>query len=137
MGQHIVCRVDEIPEREAKLVHVEGRDIAIFNLGDRFAAIANRCPHEGADLCRGKVAAFVSADGPGQYMMEEERVMVRCPWHGWEFDLKNGQSYCDPRRMRVKSFEVNVTDGSALAEGPYKVEVFDVSTEDKYVILTI
>jgi nitrite reductase/ring-hydroxylating ferredoxin subunit len=137
MSQHVICQVDEIPEGTAKRVSVAGRDIAVFNLGDRFAAITSRCPHEGAELCEGKVAAFANANGPGEYFMEDERVMVRCPWHGWEFDLKTGQSYCDPRRMRVKSFEVNVSEGSTLAEGQYKVEVFKVSTKDKYVVVTI
>ena len=137
MGRHVVCRLGEIAQGEGKLVHAEGRDIAVFNLGDRFAAISNRCPHEGADLCRGTIAAFAGATGPGQYVVEPDRIMVRCPWHGWEFDLATGRSYCDPNRVRVKSFEVAVEPGAALAEGPYSVEVFEVSTDGVYVVLTI
>lgn len=137
MGEHVICRVDEIPRGKAKRVQLEGRDIAVFNLGDRFAAVANRCPHEGASLCHGQVAAFASAESPGNYVVEDERVMVRCPWHGWEFDLATGRSYCDPNRVRVKSFDVQVTPGSSLAEGPYKVETFEVSTADDYVLVRI
>jgi 3-phenylpropionate/trans-cinnamate dioxygenase ferredoxin subunit len=137
MGKHVVCRTDEIAEGEGKRVHVAGRDIAVFNLGGRFAAISNRCPHEGADLCHGKVAAFADANGPGQYVVEDARVMVRCPWHGWEFDLATGRSYCDPNRVRVKSFDVSVADGAALAEGPYSVQVYEVTTEGRYVVLTL
>lgn len=137
MGQNVVCTVDEIPAGTAKRVTVEGRDIAVFNLGDRFAAIHNRCPHEGGDLCRGTIAAFPDARAPGDYVMDDERLMVRCPWHGWEFDLRTGRSYVEPRRMRVKSFDVAVAEGEALAEGPYRIEVFEVSTRDKYVVVTV
>lgn len=137
MGQNVVCRVDEIPEGTAKKVTVEGREIAVFNLGDRFAAIFNRCPHEGGELCLGEAAAFPDAHGPGDYFVQKDRVMVRCPWHGWEFDLRTGQSYFDPRKMRVKSFEVRVAKGEDLAEGPYKTEIFEVSVEDDYVVVTV
>ncbi|MBB4124258.1 Rieske (2Fe-2S) protein [Martelella radicis] len=137
MTDHIICKVDEIPEGKAKRVEVAGRVIAIFNLGDRFAAITNTCPHEGAELCHGRVAALVNADGPGAYRTEDEKIMVRCPWHGWEFDLENGRSYCDPSRMRVKIFDVKVAHGQSLAEGPYRAEIFEVRTEDDYVVLTI
>lgn len=137
MGQNVVCRVDEIPEGTVKKVTVEGREIAVFNLGDRFAAIFNRCPHEGGELCLGTVAAFPDADAPGDYVIQKEKIMVRCPWHGWEFDLRTGQSYIDPRKMRVRSFEVDVVKGEDLSEGPYKIEIFEVSTQDNYVVVTI
>lgn len=51
--------------------------------------------------------------------------------------LATGRSYCDPARMRVRSFEVRVVHGATLAEGPYRVETFDVSIRDQYVVLTI
>jgi len=38
--------------REARSVRLGGRDIAIFNLGDRFLAVDNRCPHKGGPLSR-------------------------------------------------------------------------------------
>ena len=136
MGQHVVCRTSELSKGASRLVHVEGRDIAVFNLGDRFAAISNRCPHEGADLCRGKVAAFADAASPGEYTIDQDKIMVRCPWHGWEFDVETGRSYCDPNRVRVKSFEVAV-EGGAKIEGNYSVEVFDVAEDGEYVVLTI
>ena len=137
MGQHVVCSVNDIPAGSSKRVEVEGRDVALFNVGGEFKAISNRCPHEGANLCQGRIAAFADAAGPGEYLVEEERQMVRCPWHGWEFDLATGRSYCDPNRVRVKSFDVAVSAGSGLKEGPYSIEIFDVTTEGDYVVLTI
>ena len=40
--------------------------------------------------------------------------MLRCPWHGWEFDVRTGQSWFDPVQVRVRRYNVTVTPGSAL-----------------------
>jgi 3-phenylpropionate/trans-cinnamate dioxygenase ferredoxin subunit len=42
--------------------------------------------------------------------------MVRCPWHGWEFDVRTGQSWFDPVQVRVRRYDVTVTPGSELAD---------------------
>jgi nitrite reductase/ring-hydroxylating ferredoxin subunit len=137
MGRHVVCRADELAPGEGRLVEVENREIALFNLGDDFAAIGNRCPHEGASLCRGVVSGLACADEPGEYRMEREGELVRCPWHGWEFDVRTGQSWCDPRRMRVKAFDVSVERGEGLRKGPYQIDVYDVELDGDYVVLTV
>lgn len=137
MSRHVVCRADEIAAGEAKRVSVANRDIAIFNVNGEFAAIGDRCPQEGASLCRGKIIGLAESDEPGSYRMVREGELVRCPWHGWEFDIKTGKSWCDPARTRVKSFGVAVEAGSGLTEGPYQIDVFEVSLEDDYVVLTI
>jgi nitrite reductase/ring-hydroxylating ferredoxin subunit len=137
MSQHVVCRTDEIAVGSAERVSVAGRDIAIFNVNGEFAAISDRCPHEGASLCRGKIVGLAEADEPGQVRMLREGEFVRCPWHGWEFDIRTGKSWCDPARTRVKSFAVSVADGAALQEGPYRIDVYEVSLKDDYVVVTI
>jgi hypothetical protein len=69
--------------------------------------------------------------------------LLRCPWHGWEFDMRNGQSWFDPKRVKVRSFPVAVESGQeleqelaeGLAKGPYVAETFAVHVEDSYVIV--
>jgi len=136
-SKHVVARTDEIADGAAKLVHVEGRAIAVYNVKGEFFAIANRCPHEGADLCKGKIVALFEADAPGEVRISRHGELVRCPWHGWEFDIRTGKSWCDPARTRVKSYDVEVQKGGALVEGPYKAEVFKVSVDDSYVVLEL
>jgi 3-phenylpropionate/trans-cinnamate dioxygenase ferredoxin subunit len=136
-SRHVVARVDEIADGTSKLVHVEGRAIALFNVKGEFFAIANRCPHEGADLCKGKIVALIESDEPGVVRMSRHGELVRCPWHGWEFDIRTGKSWCDPTRTRVKSYDVAVESGAQLVEGPYQAEVYKVSVEDHYVVLQV
>ncbi|MFZ2099765.1 MAG: Rieske 2Fe-2S domain-containing protein [Oricola sp.] len=135
--QHVVARVGEIAAGTSKLVHVEGRDIAVFNVAGEFFAIANRCPHEGADLCKGKLVALIESDDPGVIRLSRHGELVRCPWHGWEFDLRTGKSWCDPARTRVKSYDVAVERGASLVEGPFQTEVYKISADDDYVVLEL
>jgi nitrite reductase (NADH) small subunit len=63
-----------VPPREGRAVTIAGREIAIFNLGDRFFATDNRCPHRGGPLCDGIVTGAA----------------VVCPLHAWKVNLQTG-----------------------------------------------
>ena len=56
--------------------------------------------------------------------------MMRCPWHGWEFDLRTGKSWCDPQRTKVRAFDLKVEEGAALVEETLlRAETFPVSID--------
>ena len=103
MAKHIIGTVDEIPPGERKLVILEGREIGVFNVHGEFYALRNRCPHQGGALCKGRVSGFVTARVPGEYEYTRKGEILRCPWHGWEYDIKTGQSWVDPSSVRVRS----------------------------------
>ena len=69
------------------------------------------------------------------YVRERVGELLRCGWHGWEFDMRNGQSWFDPKRVKVRSFPVAVESGEELQKGPYVAETFPVTVEDSYVII--
>jgi nitrite reductase (NADH) small subunit len=69
-----VAPCDGIPVREGRPVTLAGREIAIFNLGERFLATDNRCPHKGGPLCDGIVSGET----------------VVCPLHAWRISLQTG-----------------------------------------------
>ncbi len=137
MTRHVVAKADEIEVGSRKLVQAGGREIGIFNVGGQLYALANKCPHEGAALCAGVVTGLVLSDGPNDYKLTREGEFLRCPWHGWEFDIKTGQSWCDPNSVRVRQFNVKVEHGEDLVKGPYVAETFTVAIEDDYVVLDI
>ena len=117
MTRHVVAAVGDIPPGGRKLVTVKGRPIAIFNLDNRFYGMLDRCPHQGGSLCAGIVTGLVQSDGPGRYTLTRPGEFVRCPWHGWEFDIRTGQSYCDPEKIRSKSYLVSAESGAAVVAG--------------------
>jgi nitrite reductase/ring-hydroxylating ferredoxin subunit len=137
MSRHVVAATRDIPPGTRKLVTIKGRPIAIFNLGGDFFGMFNRCPHQGGSLCEGAVTGLVESSAPGRYSYSRKGEIIRCPWHGWEFDVRTGQSYCDPKRFRARAYPVNVEPGSAVVKGPYVAETLAVSVESDYVVVDL
>ena len=135
MPRHVVARVGEIAPGTAKQVTVRGREIGVFHVNGEYFALLNKCPHEGAPLCRGRLVGLIEGDEPGEYRMTRHGELLKCPWHGWEFDMRNGQSWFDPKRFKVRSYPVAVASGEELQKGPYMAETFPVHVEDSYVIV--
>jgi nitrite reductase/ring-hydroxylating ferredoxin subunit len=133
--RHVVARADEIPPGERKLITIHGRQIGVFNIGGEFFALLNRCPHQGGKLCRGNLVARVESDHPGEYRRSRAGELLKCPWHGWMFNVRTGQSWCDPEDIRATSYVVTVEPGEALARGPFVAEIFPVAVEDAYVVV--
>ncbi|MFC7397204.1 Rieske (2Fe-2S) protein [Chelatococcus sp. GCM10030263] len=137
MKKFVVATTKEIPPGARKLVHVKGRPIAVFNIKGEYFGLFDRCPHLGGSLCRGKLTGLVQSKKPGEYQYSREGEILRCPWHGWEFDVRTGQSYCDPERIKVRSYPVDVAEGRELVEGPYIAETVPVSVENDYVVIEL
>jgi len=135
--RHVVARADEVAPGTSRIVTVNGREIGVFNVKGEFFALANRCPHQGGSLCLGKIGGLVLSDGPGNYRVVRPGEFIRCPWHGWEFDIRTGQSWCDPKSTKVRAFQVTVEPGQELVKGPYVAETFPVSVEEEYLVVEI
>src|SRR5690242_14762086 len=114
MARYIVGTVDDIPPGQRKIVEIGGRQVGVFNLNGEYFAILNRCPHQGGSLCSGRQTGLVTSSRPGEYAMSRSGEIIRCPWHGWEFDIRTGQSWFDPRAVRVRRYDVSVEPGAVL-----------------------
>ena len=137
MSRHIAAKVDEIPPGHRKLLTIAGRRIGIFHSHGEYFALLDRCPHQGASLCSGMLVGLVESSAPGEYRISRSEEMLRCPWHGWEFDIRTGQSWCEPAKLRVKTYPVSVEPGSELVKGPYVAETYPVTVEDDYILVDI
>jgi len=144
MAKHIVATVDEIPPGQRKIVEIGGRSIGVFNIDGEFFALRNSCPHQGGALCEGYLTGFLQSDKPGEFNYIRRGEIVRCPWHGWEFDVKTGQSWFDPAKTRVRTYKVHVEAGgdaanmtTGLQKGPYQAETYAVSIEKQYVVVEL
>jgi 3-phenylpropionate/trans-cinnamate dioxygenase ferredoxin subunit len=135
MARHVVATVGEVAPGTSKLVNVKGREIGLFNINGEYLALANTCPHEGAALCKGKLVGLAESDEPGKYRLTRKGELLKCPWHGWEFDVRTGQSWCDPENTYVRQYAVSVEPGDTLLKGPYVVDTFQVSVEENYILV--
>ena len=98
-----VCSVDEVPEGEARRFAVDGRLVAVVNLGDEgFRAVDAICSHEHYYLDEGEVDVDLET--------------IECPKHGSTFDLDTGKARTLPAIKPVDVFPVTVTDDDVLIE---------------------
>jgi len=112
----VVGKSDEIPPGSRKIVRVAGRSIGVFNVAGEYYAIRNRCPHQGAPLCEGKLWGALKSDVPGSFEYNSTKDILACIQHGWEFSVRTGQSWCDPKRLRVRAYQVDVEKPEAIGE---------------------
>ena len=103
---------DELAPGEMRAVQVGSRAVVVMRKRDgSFRALRDRCPHEGACLSDGRLRPMIVSSEPGVYEISEERDVVHCPWHAFEFDVDDGRSPGNPAKMRVASYPVSVVDG--------------------------
>lgn len=101
---------------ECRIVQAGGDSVGIYHLDGHYYAVRNRCPHEGAELCRGRLTGTNLPTGEvGNYQWGRENRILRCPWHQWEFDLETGRHLANPS-CRVRTYRVAVEDGKLFLE---------------------
>ena len=135
MARHVVAVVGEIPPGSRKVVEAAGRQIVVFNLDGEFFALLDRCPHQGCRLSVGMLCGEVESTVPGEYRYGRQGEMLRCAWHQWQFDIRTGKSWFDPRRTKVRAFPTHIESGAELQEGPYQAETIPVHVEESYVVV--
>jgi len=96
-----IATCHSIPPREGRVAVIGDKQIAIFNLGDRFLAVDNQCPHQSGPLCDGIVAGDA----------------VVCPLHAWKVNLETG-AIARPadRHDRVRTYATRVENGVVSVE---------------------
>ncbi len=116
MGRFVeVGRKDDLADGAMKQVKIEGHDILIARVADKYYAIDNRCPHLGGNLSRGRL----------------EGTVVTCPVHGSQFDITDG------RIVRWLKGSGPLQTVSKLFKGPKPVATYKVKVEDNNVLVEI
>lgn len=107
---------DELPDGRVKTVTCAKRTLCLSHVGGQYAALDNRCPHQGGPLGEGSI----------------ENGLLRCPWHGWDFDPLTGQSPAG-HDDGIETFPVEVREDGVYvalsAEDAHQTTVTDVMAE--------
>jgi nitrite reductase/ring-hydroxylating ferredoxin subunit len=82
----------ELAEGQGRALEVQGKAIALFNVGGTFYAIDNTCKHRGGPLGDGDL----------------EGNTVTCPWHGWQYDVTTGACQGNPAVSQTNHVPQNV-----------------------------
>ncbi len=101
--------VEEFPQDGARVVHVDGREIAVWHRGERFYALRNACPHMGAPLdCATLAGTMLPTKTPKDYNYGLDGLVLRCPWHGYEFSIETGEPLFGESSQRIVAYPVTV-----------------------------
>lgn len=87
---------DELPEGDVVGRVIDGREIALYRLGDEVFATDATCTHGHASLCGG----FVEPDGS-----------IECPLHQGRFDIRTGRALCEPLEHDLQTHAVKLEGG--------------------------
>ena len=90
----LLGRSADVAEGGSLMIAIDGREIAVFRRDGRLFAIDDQCPHKKASLAAGQCGETI----------------VVCPWHGWQFDLRTGESFDHPG-FRVAAHEIKERGG--------------------------
>lgn len=92
-----VAMLSDLPPGTGRQVQIEGRPVAVFNVGGEVYAMAGACSHRGGPLGEGKLEGSV----------------VTCPWHGARFDASTGRVLAPPASTNMVCYRV-VVEGDAI-----------------------
>lgn len=115
-----VATVDELRTAGRRTLSFDGHEIGVFAVDDDFVAWRNECPHQGGPVCQGRIYRRVV-----QHLDAEQRAFERgfhdrdshivCPWHGLEFDIRNGRHPGNPG-LALIPVPVRVSEGEVYVE---------------------
>jgi nitrite reductase/ring-hydroxylating ferredoxin subunit len=115
MTRHLVCRADQVVGNAVLPVMLGRGKILLTRLpSGEIKAIASRCPHQGADLQHGCLTGHVHSDEPNVLLIDRPGQILRCPWHGFEFDVCSGESVADHGKLRLRGFDVEIENGDVF-----------------------
>ena len=112
-----VCKRSDLAEGRLTPV-LDGRLVITLIQGDPIA-VSGRCPHQGAALEHGQITGRVVATANNAVDVDTTCPVLRCPWHGFEYDLASGLPLAgEPghRRMRLRRFKAHIEGDNVMVE---------------------
>ena len=101
MAQFVkLCSKQELPPAgEAAEIKLDHRTICVANAEGSISAMDNVCVHRGGPL--------------GQGVVDGDKLI--CPWHGWSFNIKTGESAHNPV-AKVNVYPLKIEGDDVLIE---------------------
>lgn len=87
-----VGKADELEDGQMMLVHVDGKRIVVGRCDEGFFAFSDHCTHRGGPLADGALIGCI----------------VQCPWHGSQYDIRNGQVIAGPTKHKIETWKCEV-----------------------------
>jgi nitrite reductase (NADH) small subunit len=118
MSDHVIAREDDFEDGGPIVAEIEGREIGVFRIDGEYQAYLNWCPHQAAPVCEGRThgqweASFDRDTLETSKSWREDKPVLNCPWHGWQFDLNTGTCLSDGD-ISLPTYPVRAEDGDII-----------------------
>jgi len=115
MSELFVGREEDFKEQDRRIVVKDDLEVGVFRVNGAFYAYQNLCAHRGGPVCQGKILNKVEEvlddDKTSRGLQfSKEHLHIICPWHGFEYNLKDGVN-AGNKRLHLKKYEVEVRKG--------------------------
>src|SRR3990170_8440057 len=101
-----VATKDELPNGARKLVEIDGRALAVFNIAGEYFAIADVCSHDDGPVAEGELDEYE----------------IECPRHGARFDVRDGKVLSFPAIVDIPAYQVRVEGDQVQIAFPVEEE---------------
>ena len=107
--------LEKFKEKKFHIIQHGNRSIGIYKLAGKIYALRNQCPHMGAPLCLGHTGSTYrpAEKGTAEFTEVLKDRVIRCPWHGWEFDIITGRGLYDGK-ARVSTYKVRINSSDEI-----------------------
>jgi nitrite reductase (NADH) small subunit len=109
-----VARLEDLEEGTVAVVKAGAREVVLVRQGDDVVALRNSCPHMDTSFEGGSVIARAGGT-PERPVFADGDLVLTCPWHRWEFSVRNGRCVSSDRYV-VRTYGVTVEDGRVLVD---------------------
>jgi nitrite reductase/ring-hydroxylating ferredoxin subunit len=110
-----VAQESELEQDGQRIIEeIEGQEIAVFRHDGEYFALANYCVHQSGPLCEGGLTGQTTTEEDNwDWSYDPEEKYIRCPWHGWTYDITTGTSVKDDS-YSIPSYDVEVENGEVF-----------------------
>ncbi len=115
--KQVLCRKDELAPGEIRKAQLGPIPVVVIRARDgNLYALTAKCLHQGGPLESGVLYEHMTpANEVGEYVPDEGCEVLKCPWHGYEYDIRTGCVVADPTR-RLQQFSVREEGDDIVVE---------------------
>jgi nitrite reductase/ring-hydroxylating ferredoxin subunit len=114
--KQVVCRKDELGPGKIISGQVGPIPVVVIRASDgTLYAMVAKCLHQGGPLDKGKLYEHMTSEEVGEYIPDKAHEILKCPWHGFEYDIRTGCVVADPSR-RLQQFTVREEGDEIVVE---------------------
>lgn len=110
--KHYFDELGVLEEGRFTIRAINNRSVGATLLQGKPLVILNNCPHAGAPICQGKITPKLVIESTQALHMDAEHPVLRCPWHGWEFNLEDGMVNGFSSRLRLAQLQYELENDS-------------------------